>query len=137
MVVGARPSAKLQDRLETEEKARIDAQRKALGPEGLAKLEKELNDAKAEHDRPIPEKMLTDFPVPDVSSISWIPVQSARNDPFTKASTSGVTANAAPDLQKHLESDPAPLPYFVQFDQVQVCILNLTTIPVTNDIFML
>lgn len=110
----------MQDRLETEEKARIEAQRKQLGPEGLAKLEKELKEAKAQHDRPIPEEILTSFPVPDVSSISWIPVQSARNDPFAKGSTSSVIANAAPSLQKHLESDPAPLPYFIQFDQVQV-----------------
>ncbi|KAG9126853.1 hypothetical protein FRC07_001710 [Ceratobasidium sp. 392] len=119
VVVGAKPSAKLQGRLESEEKARIEAQRKALGPEGLAKLEKELNEAKAEHDQPIPEDMLTSFPVPDVSGISQIPVQSARNDPFAKSNTtSGSSANVS-DLQKHLDADPASLPYFVQYDHVQ------------------
>jgi hypothetical protein len=126
VVVGARPSAKLQDRLETEEKARIEAQRKALGPEGLAKLEKELNDAKAQHDRPIPEEILTSFPVPDVSSISWIPVQSARNDPFAKEGSTNGNGIAAPTLQEHLDADPTPLPYFVQYDQVRVRDLNLT-----------
>jgi Zn-dependent M16 (insulinase) family peptidase len=120
VVVGAKPSAKLQDRLETEEKARVEAQRKALGPEGIAKLEKELNDAKAQHDQPIPEKILTSFPVPDVSSISWIPVQSARNDPFAKEGSANSNGIAAPTLQKHLDADPAQLPYFIQYDQVQV-----------------
>ncbi|KAJ1311433.1 hypothetical protein OPQ81_009922 [Rhizoctonia solani] len=114
VVVGARPSAKLQDKLETEEKARIEAQKKRLGPEGLAKLEEELNRAKAEHDRPIPQDMLTSFPVPDVKSISWIPIQSATNDPFgSKARKAGS------GLQDHLDKDPVELPYFVQYDHVQ------------------
>ncbi|CAE7156277.1 unnamed protein product [Rhizoctonia solani] len=91
VVVCARPSADLQDKLETGEKARIKEQRKTLGPEGLAKLEEKLNKAKAEHDRPIPQHMLTSFPTPDVQSISWIPVQSARNDPFAaKAGKTGI-----------------------------------------------
>ncbi|KAG9104560.1 hypothetical protein FRC06_001340 [Ceratobasidium sp. 370] len=119
VVVGARPSAELQDRLETEEKARIEAQRQTLGPEGLAKLEKELEKAKAEHDRPIPEDILTSFPVPDVSSISQIPVQSARNDPFAKRSSTNSNPVDAPTLQKHLDADPALLPYFIQYDHVQ------------------
>ncbi|CAE6470602.1 unnamed protein product [Rhizoctonia solani] len=114
VVVGARPSANLQDKLETDEKARIEAQRKRLGPGGLAKLEEELNKAKAEHDRPIPRDMLTSFPVPDVKSISWIPVQSARNDPFSIKA--GETRSG---LQEHLHKDPVDLPYFVQYDQVQ------------------
>ncbi|CAE7154201.1 unnamed protein product [Rhizoctonia solani] len=114
VVVGARPSAKLQDKLETDEKARIEAQRKSLGSEGIAKLEEELNRAKAEHDRPIPRDMLTTFPVPDVKSISWIPVQSARNDPF-----SAKIEKIGSGLREHLDKDPVDLPYFIQYDQVQ------------------
>ncbi|KAF8761528.1 Insulinase (Peptidase family M16) [Rhizoctonia solani] len=113
VIVGARPSAKLQDKLETDEKARIEAQRKRLGPEGIAKLEEELNKAKAEHDRPIPQDMLTSFPVPDVKGISWIPVQSARNDPFSAKSAK------KNELSEHLDKDPIDLPYFVQYDHVQ------------------
>jgi Zn-dependent M16 (insulinase) family peptidase len=112
--VGARPSAKLQDKLETDEKARIEEQRKRLGPDGIAKLEEELNKAKAEHDRPIPQDMLTSFPVPDVKSISWIPVQSARNDPFSSKS------EKKNELSEHLDKDSVELPYFVQYDHVQV-----------------
>ncbi|CAE6446358.1 unnamed protein product [Rhizoctonia solani] len=114
VVVGARPSANLQDKLEKDEKARIEAQQKSLGPDGLAKLEEELNKAKAEHDRPIPREMLTSFPVPDVKSISWIQVQSARNDPF-----SAKVSKAGSRLQEHLDNDPVDLPYFIQYDQVQ------------------
>ncbi|KAG8742736.1 hypothetical protein FRC12_015287 [Ceratobasidium sp. 428] len=119
VVVGAKPSAKLQNRLETDEKARIEAQKKALGPEGLAKLEKKLEEAKAEHDQPIPEEILTNFPVPDVSSISQIPVQSARNDPFGKGKLTNNNSVDLPALQKHLDADPVSLPYFVQYDHVQ------------------
>ncbi|QRV76246.1 Zinc metalloprotease [Ceratobasidium sp. AG-Ba] len=117
VVVGAKPSSQLQDKLETEEKARVELQRKTLGDEGLAKLEKVLNEAKAEHDRPIPEGMLTSFPVPDVSSISWIPVQSARNDPFSKSEVTS-DSTGVPPLRKHLDADPVTLPYFVQYDHV-------------------
>ncbi|CAE6445118.1 unnamed protein product [Rhizoctonia solani] len=114
VVVGARPSAELQEKLETGEKARIEEQRKRLGPEGLAKLEEELNRAKAEHERPIPQEILTGFPVPDVKSISWIPVQSARNDPFAAE-----VGKVESGLQDHLDKDPVELPYFVQYDHIQ------------------
>ncbi|QRW19305.1 AhpC/TSA domain-containing protein [Rhizoctonia solani] len=86
---------------------------KETGPEGIAKLEEELNKAKAEHDRPIPQDMLTSFPVPDVKGISWIPVQSARNDPFSAKSAK------KNELNEHLDKDPIDLPYFVQYDHVQ------------------
>ncbi|CUA75460.1 putative protein C3H1,02c [Schizosaccharomyces pombe 972h-] [Rhizoctonia solani] len=114
VVVGARPSAELQDELETGEKTRIEEQRKKLGPEGLAKLEEALNAAKAEHDKPIPPEILTGFPVPDVKSISWIPVQSARNDPFNTN-----VEKVGSGLQDHLDKDPVELPYFVQYDHIQ------------------
>ncbi|CUA75459.1 putative protein C3H1,02c [Schizosaccharomyces pombe 972h-] [Rhizoctonia solani] len=113
IVVGARPSAELQDALETGEKTRIEEQRKKLGPEGLANLEEELNAAKAEHDKPIPPEILTGFPVPDVQSISWIPVQSARNDPFNTN-----VKKVGSGLQDRLDKDPVELPYFVQYDHI-------------------
>ncbi|CAE6520523.1 unnamed protein product [Rhizoctonia solani] len=130
VVVGARPSAELQEKLETGEKARIEEQRNRLGPEGLAKLEEELNRAKAEHEKPIPQEILTGFPVPDVKSISWIPVQSARNDPFAAK-----VGKVASGLQDHLDKDPVELPYFVQYDHIQSdfvtvsAYLSTTTLP--------
>jgi len=80
-VIKGKPSANLAESLEANEKARIAAQIKTLGPEGLAKLEAKLEAAKKTNDEPIPEEILTGFPVPNVASISWIKVQSARNEP--------------------------------------------------------
>ncbi|PVF99908.1 hypothetical protein CPB86DRAFT_846178 [Serendipita vermifera] len=112
VVVRGKPSAALAEKLEKEEKARVEAQVEKLGPEGLARLEEQLAAAKAEHDQPIPEHILTDFPVPDVKGISWISVQSARNAPSSQISA------ASSELEKHLKQDSNPLPMTVQFDHV-------------------
>lgn len=104
------------DRLEKDEKARIEAQVKKLGPEGLAKAEKLLEDAKAEHDKPIPNEIISTFPVPDVKTITWINVQSVqepgkgRNQPALRRENS---------LSKHISADGEILPFFVQYDHVQ------------------
>lgn len=118
VVVRAKPSSKHADKLESDEKARTTAQAKALGPEGLALKKKELEGAKAENDKPIPEQILKSFPVPDVKSISWIPVQSVQEGNKESALTNGVHGGNA--LRKHINTDGAKLPFFVQFDHVQV-----------------
>lgn len=97
--------------------ARVEAQIKRLGPDGLAKARAVLEQAKAENDAPIPEELLTGFPVPDVSSISWIPVQSAQEGNKVMQHP-GQTENSR--LVEHLNSDGDKLPFFVQFDHVQV-----------------
>ncbi|KAG8907247.1 hypothetical protein FRC01_007752 [Tulasnella sp. 417] len=106
VIVLGKPSASLPGKLETEEKARIAAQKEALGEEGLAKKVRELEEAKKEHEQPIPQEMLTSFPVPPVSSINWIPVKGAWNDPKKDLSSSN-------ELQAHVEKDGAELPFFV------------------------
>ena len=68
LTVIGKPSAALADRIEKEEKARLEAQRKELGEEGLKKNEKVLEDAMKESNEPIPAEMLTGFPIPDVSA---------------------------------------------------------------------
>ncbi|KAG6821655.1 hypothetical protein H0H92_001631, partial [Tricholoma furcatifolium] len=82
-----------------------------LGPEGLKKAGDDLDAAKNEHDRPIPTEMLTSFPVPDVKSISWIPVQSVQE--VGTGRTSRNLPSSAPDLEKHIAEDGSPLPFFV------------------------
>ena len=118
VVIRAKPSSSHADALEKAEKERIAAQAKALGPEGLAKKKKELEDAKAENDKPIPERILTSFPVPDVKSISWIPVQSVQGKKTGKALANGV--HGGTELSKHIKADGSELPFCVQFDHVQV-----------------
>ena len=105
------------DNLEKSEKARIAAQVKKLGPSGIAKATKELEAAKAEHEKPIPKEVLTAFPVPDVKSISWIPVQSVQERGTGRTPAKPIIES---ELSKHIQSDGSPLPFFVEYDHVKV-----------------
>jgi Zn-dependent M16 (insulinase) family peptidase len=117
LVVCGKPSATLAEKLERDERSRITKQRKRLGHEGLKKAEKELEEAKAEHDRPIPTDILTSFPLPDVKTIAWIPVQSYQETGTGRVSRQ---SPAKSPLSKLITSDGHPLPFFVQYDHVQV-----------------
>ncbi|EGN98675.1 hypothetical protein SERLA73DRAFT_73284 [Serpula lacrymans var. lacrymans S7.3] len=117
VVVRGKPSASLVERLEKDEKSRLAAQREKLGPDGLAKAEEELNAAKAEHEKPIPTDILTSFPVPDVKSISWIPVQSHQEKGKGRHGSSLQTSQSK--LAKCIEADGGPLSFFVQYDHVK------------------
>lgn len=119
VIIRGKPSAELADKLETEEKARVEEQRKRLGEDGLAKLEKQLADAKAEHEKHIPEDILTNFPLPDVKGISWISVQSAANSPDgIKPGQDAQLVQRSQELAQHLQQDTTSLPLTVQFDHV-------------------
>lgn len=133
VVIRGKPSAKLAVKLEEDEKARLAAQVESLGPEGLARMTKLLEDSKAENDTPIPSKILTDFPVPSVSSISWIPVQSYQdqNDP----ESIGIRRSDSRQLQQHINTDGSKLPFFVQFDHVEVCVLRELVFITMSNVF--
>lgn len=122
MIVRGRPSAKLAEKLEKDEKKRVEEQVKRLGPEGLEKVKKQLDEAKAEHDKPIPDEILRSFPVPDVKSIKWIPVQSVQEGVSTGIAN-GKTESTK--LQEHLNADDTKLNFFVEFDHVQVSVSEL------------
>ena len=109
------------DRLEKTEKARIATQVKKLGPVGLAKAAKELEEAKTAHEKPISIEVLTAFPVPDVKSISWIPVQSVQEPGKGRAPAKATTES---ELSKHISADGSSLPLFLQYDHVKVCFNN-------------
>ncbi|KIO08194.1 hypothetical protein M404DRAFT_134459 [Pisolithus tinctorius Marx 270] len=109
-----KPSAHLAEKLERDEKARLAAQVEKLGPEGLAQAKKDLEAAKEEHEKPIPKDVLTSFPVPDVKSISWIPVESVQ-----ETGESFDVTRTQSSLAKHIESDGSPLPMFIQYDHVK------------------
>ena len=64
--------------MEKTEQARIANQVEKLGPEGLKEAERKLEAAKKDHNKRIPEEVLTSFVVPDVKSIYWIPVQTVQ-----------------------------------------------------------
>lgn len=117
VVVRGKPSAAVAERLEREEKARIAKQKAALGPGGLAQKAKELEEAKAEHEKPIPADVLKAFPVPDVKSISWIPVQSVQQVGTGRQSRTPTVEN---DVGRHVSIDGPPPSFFVQYDHVKV-----------------
>jgi hypothetical protein len=122
VVVRGKPSAAVAERLEKEEKARIAKQKADLGPEGLAQKAKELEEAKAEHEKPIPAEVLKSFPVPDVKSISWIPVQSVQQAGTGRQSRTFTVEN---EVSRHVTMDGPPPAFFVQYDHVKVHSISL------------
>ena len=113
IVIRGQPSAAMAEKLEKDEKTRIATQVKELGPGGLEAAAELLERAKAEHDKPIPDEILKAFPVPDVKSISWIPVDSVHEKGNVNVAREG-------KLRKHIDGDGDPLPFFIGFDHVQV-----------------
>jgi Zn-dependent M16 (insulinase) family peptidase len=122
VVVRGKPSAAVAERLEKEEKARIAKQKADLGSEGLAQKAKELEEAKAEHEKPIPAEVLKSFPVPDVKSISWIPVQSVQQAGTGRQSRTSTVEN---EVSRHVTMDGPPPAFFVQYDHVKVHSISL------------
>ncbi|KAJ3559767.1 hypothetical protein NM688_g144 [Phlebia brevispora] len=120
IVLVGKPSAALAKKLEEDERTRIAKQRKTLGEQGLKQAEVELEEAKKEHDKEIPGSILKSFPVPDVKSISWIPVQSLQEIGTSTGRKATVTQpyNNS-DVKKYVESDGQALPFFVQYDHVK------------------
>jgi Zn-dependent M16 (insulinase) family peptidase len=109
-------------RLEEEEKARIEQQKKALGEEGLKKMEQALEAAKKEHDKEIPTEILTSFPVPNVKSIAWIPVLSLQEVGTGPGRHRVVDQRNNENLARHIQADGSPVPFFVEYDHVEVIV---------------
>ncbi|KAF2156992.1 hypothetical protein K461DRAFT_317161 [Myriangium duriaei CBS 260.36] len=106
------PSKKLSDKVKAEETARVEAQQKKLGEEGLQRLAQKLEDAKAENDRPIPDSVLAQFKVPDTSSIHFIHTTSAR------AGLAKKMGRLENDIQKRIDTDDSDLPLFMHFEHI-------------------
>lgn len=119
VVIRGRPSGEMADRLDREEKVRIATQREHLGPKGLEECERTLEAAKKEHEKEIPTDILKSFPVPDVKSIAWIPIQSVQEQHGSKGRAPTAQGDNS-KLAKHVEQDGKPLPFFVQYDHVKV-----------------
>lgn len=117
VVLRGKPSASLAEKLESDEKARVAAQVARLGPEGLKKAKQELEEAKQEHEKPIPTEILLDFAVPSVKSIAFIPVQSLQEQGSGRAPPAKLLMSEP--LFDHVQSDGSPLPFFVQYDHVE------------------
>ena len=106
------PSAQLSKKLKEEETARLEAQRKKLGSDGLKKMGERLEDAKAQNEKEIPYELLADFKVPSTESIHFINTSSARSGPALEV---GRPHNR---YQKIIDADSHKSPLFIDFEHI-------------------
>ena len=106
------PSLSLFQKLKTDEEARVAAQRKHLGEDGLAKLAEKLGQAKAENNKEIPNGMLSSFDIPGIESIHFLETTTARSGAALKA--------GRPDnrIQKLVDADGSHAPLFIHFEHI-------------------
>jgi Zn-dependent M16 (insulinase) family peptidase len=122
------PSEALSKKLKSDEKARVKAQQEKLGEEGLAKLTKKLEEAKAENDREIPKEVIAKFKVPSPDSIHFIPSVTARSG---YATDMGRLDN---DAQKMLDKDQTDLPLFIHFENVPTNFVHFSLLLSTSPV---
>lgn len=106
------PSKELSDKVTNDEKARVQAQRERLGEKGLKELEEKLTQAKAENDKPIPDSVLEQFPVPNTESVHFIPTVTARSGSARKM---GKLDN---EIQTIIDKDDNDSSLFIHFEHV-------------------
>ena len=75
------PSIELDDKLTREMLVRYAKQQADLGEEGLAKMQKILDESIEQNERPAPEAIFEDFKVPSIKSISFHNVN-VHNDTY-------------------------------------------------------
>ena len=121
VTVLGKPSAKLSDKLKSEEKARVAARREALKGAGLKELEDKLAAAKLENDREIPRGVLERFQVPGTESIHFINSTTARSG---AARQLGKLENP---IQNIIDQD-TDLPLFIHFEHIRSNFAHLNLI---------
>ncbi|RMD44328.1 hypothetical protein DV735_g857, partial [Chaetothyriales sp. CBS 134920] len=106
------PSAKLSQKLKEDEAERLERQKASLGPEGLERMGKKLEEAKAENEREIPAQLLAKFEVPSTESIHFITTSSARSGPAVEI---GRPNNR---YQKIVDLDSGDSPLYLNFEHI-------------------
>ncbi|KAH8556354.1 Metalloenzyme, LuxS/M16 peptidase-like protein [Umbelopsis sp. PMI_123] len=113
-----KPSAEFADQLLKEESERISQQRARLGEKKLADLEEKLEECKKENEVPVPPEVVNDVPIPSVSSIDFIEVQTARTPDDRLFSNT---------VQDHVNNDlEVKLPFPIQFDHINSSFIKLS-----------
>lgn len=134
VVVSGNPSAKLADKIKKDTQALVEERKAKLGEQGLAQLEKVLQDAQKVNDVDVPKEMLSSFSIPDVKSINWINVgtvtEGSIRTPLGHLKTEkGPLPSADEQLRKHLDSESQwRAPYFVQWNQIPSNFVTLTVL---------
>lgn len=122
------PSKRLSKQLKKDEKARVKAQKEKLGQEGLTKLAKDLENAKAENDKEIPREVLSQFQVPSTDSIHFIQTTTARSG---LARGQGDENNS---IQRIIDEDKMDYPLFIHFEHIDTNFVHVNLVLCTHDI---
>ncbi|ORY72060.1 peptidase M16 inactive domain-containing protein [Pseudomassariella vexata] len=115
-----KPSLKLATKLKEDETKRIEKRKQELGPDGIEKRRKLLDEAKSQNDVEIPTSVLERWPVPPTDSIHFIESQTARSGLARKL---GLEDNPA---QKAIDAAQPGNPLFVQFESVPTNFAHIT-----------
>ncbi|KAK0861416.1 hypothetical protein LTR87_016975 [Friedmanniomyces endolithicus] len=122
------PSKELSDKMSSEEKARVKAQRERLGEDGLKKKAEDLKRALAENDKPIPESLLEKLQVPSADSIHFIQTTTARSGAARKM---GKLDNP---IQAIIDKDDNGSPLFIHFEHIQSNFVRISLSMCTSSI---
>ncbi|KAH8664558.1 Metalloenzyme, LuxS/M16 peptidase-like protein [Xylariales sp. PMI_506] len=115
-----KPSVKLSKQQKKAEIDRIEKRKQELGPEGLEKRRKELDEAKKQNDIEIPDSVLEKWSIPGTDSIHFIESLTARSGLARKL---GSTQNSA---QKAIDAADPGAPLFLQFESVPTNFVHIT-----------
>lgn len=107
-----KPSVTLSEKIKADEVARIKEQQEKLGERGMEEKAKQLQAAKDENDKPIPEGILEKLKVPGTESIHFFETTTARSGLAKKL---GTFDNS---IQKIIDKDENHLPLFIHFEHI-------------------
>jgi len=115
-----KPSLAMANKIKEDETARIAKRKENLGPDGLAKATKKLEDAKAKNEQPIPDEVIEQWKIPSTDSIHFIKSQSARSG---RARELGPFDNEAQKIVD--KAVPGKHSLFIQFEDVPTNFVHL------------
>lgn len=116
-----KPSVELSNKQKKQEEERVAKRKAELGEEGLSKLRKTLDAAKAKNNEPIPPEVLDRWSVPSTDSIHFIESDTARSG---LGRSVGVGSGAAQKLIDAATDAKSPL--FLQFEDVPTNFVHIT-----------
>ncbi|RDA87601.1 hypothetical protein CP532_3949 [Ophiocordyceps camponoti-leonardi (nom. inval.)] len=117
-----KPSHALATKMKSDEAERIAKRKEELGPEGLQKLGKRLDEAKQNNDVAIPAEVLERWSVPGTESIHFIESDTARSGPARSVGLGRGEAQVRIDAA----GDGGERPLFIQFEDVPTSFVHMT-----------
>ena len=129
-----KPSAQLAQDLEKNEIARIEAQKKNLGEEGLSKLKRKLEQAQEENDKPIPQELIRKFKIPKIENIKFIETINAVYRPSRPLSHHNNISESRNEVEKYLDQDPSDHPLNLVFSHTSTQFVTIALYITTKDL---